>query len=63
MPNLMAFEYAYDNSTVALLKSLGHNVSWVAPGQSYAQIIRRLGNGTFEAASEPRLADAEGLTI
>jgi gamma-glutamyltranspeptidase/glutathione hydrolase len=50
IPNQVAFEYAYDNETVAFMKSRGHNVTWIAPGQSSAQSIRRLPNGTFEAA-------------
>ncbi|KAF2807209.1 gamma-glutamyltranspeptidase [Mytilinidion resinicola] len=60
VPNVMSFEYAFNNSTVAYLESLGHNVSWVPLGQSYGQAIRRLQNGSFEAASEPRLANAGG---
>ncbi|PWN37052.1 gamma-glutamyltranspeptidase [Meira miltonrushii] len=31
----------FDNSTVAFLKSVGHNVSWVAPGSSTAQGVYR----------------------
>ncbi|CAM1510700.1 Fc.00g010350.m01.CDS01 [Cosmosporella sp. VM-42] len=63
MPNQVTFEYAYDNSTVDYMKSLGHNVSWVAPGQSTAQAIRLLPNGTFEAAGEPRQKDSGGFSI
>lgn len=39
-PNKMFFEYSYDNSTVAAIAALGHNVTWVAPGQSTAQALR-----------------------
>ncbi|KAJ6440584.1 gamma-glutamyltranspeptidase [Purpureocillium lavendulum] len=53
-PNVVSFEYAYDNSTVAYMKALGHNVTWIAPGQSTAQGLRMLPDGTFEAAGEPR---------
>lgn len=63
LPNIAVFEYAYNNQTVAYLKGLGHNVSWIAPGQSTAQAIRRLPNGTFEAVGEPRQLDSGGFTI
>ena len=63
VPNQVSFEYAYDNSTVAFMKARGHNVTWIAPGQSTAQGIRRLSNGTFEAAGEPRQKNSGGFTI
>ncbi|KAI2702137.1 transcriptional regulator family: Fungal Specific TF [Penicillium roqueforti] len=50
IPNQVSFEYTYDNATVASMKARGHNVTWVAPGQSTAQLIRVLPNGTFDAA-------------
>ncbi|UKZ69679.1 uncharacterized protein TrAtP1_010682 [Trichoderma atroviride] len=63
VPDLATFEYAYDNQTVAFMKSLGHNVSWIAPGQSTAQAVRLLPNGTFEAAGEPRQVSSGGFAI
>lgn len=63
IPTHVSFEYAYDNSTVAFLKSLGHNVTWVAPGQSQAQGLRVLPNGTFEAAGDPRQKASAGYTV
>lgn len=63
LPNRVTFEYAYDNDTVAFMKSRGHNVTWVASGQSAVQGIRRLLNGTFEAAGEPRQEDSGGFSI
>ncbi|KAI1764713.1 gamma-glutamyltranspeptidase [Hypoxylon sp. FL1150] len=62
-PNQVSFEYAYDNSTVAYMQSLGHNVTWVAPGQSTAQGLRLLPNGTFEAAGEPRQKNSAGYAV
>ncbi|KAK6393785.1 hypothetical protein LTR65_002162 [Meristemomyces frigidus] len=62
-PNQVTFEYAYDNETVAFMESRGHNVTWVAPGLSTAQSLRRLGNGTFEAAGEPRQVNSGGFVI
>ena len=61
VPNQVAFEYSYDNATVAFMRARGHNVTWIAPGQSSAQSIRRLVNGTFEAAGEPRQNSSAGL--
>ncbi|KAJ5082222.1 Glutathione hydrolase proenzyme [Penicillium argentinense] len=63
VPNQVTFEYAYDNSTVAFMESLGHNVTWIAPGQSSAQAIRILPNGTFDAAGEPRLLASAGYSV
>ena len=63
VPNQVLFEYAYDNSTVAFMKSLGHNVTWVAPGDSTAQAVRIMPNGTFDAAGEPRQVDSGGVAV
>lgn len=63
VPNRAAFEYAYDNRTVAFMKSRGHNVTWVAPGDSTAHAIRVLSNGTFDAAGEPRQKDSGGFAV
>lgn len=61
-PNVVQFEYTYNNDTVDFLKSRGSNVTWVAPGGSTAQGLTRLTNGSFEAAGEPRQHDSGGLT-
>ncbi|KAI9700553.1 MAG: hypothetical protein M1820_006707 [Bogoriella megaspora] len=73
IPNQVSFEYhilqngterfGYNNETVAFMKGRGHNVTWIAPGQSTAQGLRRLGNGTFEAAGEPRQLDSGGFAV
>lgn len=63
IPNQVSFEYAYNNETVAYMKALGCNVTWVAPGQSTAQGIRITPNGTFEAAGEPRQLNSGGYAI
>lgn len=63
IPNQISFEYAYDNQTVAFMESLGHNVTWIAPGQSTAQGLRRMPNGTFEAGGEPRQHASGGFAI
>lgn len=63
IPNQVMFEYAYNNETVDFMKARGHNCTWVAPGLSTAQGLRRLGNGTFEAAGEPRQINSGGYAI
>ena len=73
VPNQVNFEYpvvqdgverfGYDNETVAFMAARGHNVTWIAPGQSTAQGLRRLGNGTFEAAGEPRQLNSGGFVV
>lgn len=63
VPPQVSFEYAFDNSTTAFLKEIGANVTWVAPGSSTAQGLRRLGNGTFEAAGEPRQKNSGGFVV
>ncbi|KAF3912775.1 Gamma-glutamyltranspeptidase [Dactylellina cionopaga] len=62
-PNVCNLEYSYDNGTAEYLRSLGHNISYVAPGQSAAQAVRLLGNGTFEAAGEPRQFNSGGYAF
>ena len=63
VPNRVVFEYAYDNATVAFMKARGHNVTWIAPGQSTTQAIGMSSDGTFEAAGEPRLANSGGVVL
>jgi len=63
IPNQVLFEYTYDNGTVAFMKSRGHDVTWIGPGASTAQGLRRLPNGTFEAAGEPRQLNSGGFAI
>ncbi|OJJ66759.1 hypothetical protein ASPBRDRAFT_59549 [Aspergillus brasiliensis CBS 101740] len=63
IPNHVTFEYDYDNETVSFMEARGHNVTWVGPGQSAAQAIRVLTNGTFDAAAEPRQVDSGGFAV
>ena len=53
----------YDNGTVAFMKARGHNISFVAPGLSSAQAIRRVSGGAWEAAAEPRQSSSGGFTV
>ena len=60
---MVNFEYAYDNRTVAYMKGLGHNVNWVAPGQSTAQALRVLEGGVFEVGRETRQRNSGGFVV
>lgn len=62
LPNEVLFEYKYDNATVAYMQDRGH-MSWIPIAQSAAQTIRKLPNGTFEAAGEPRQTNSGGYTV
>ncbi|KAJ1310978.1 hypothetical protein OPQ81_009487 [Rhizoctonia solani] len=62
IPLTTTFEYTYDNATTAYMAQLGHNVSWVAPGQSVVQGVTRDSNGVFAAASDGRKLDS-GSTV
>ncbi|KAH8703368.1 gamma-glutamyltranspeptidase [Talaromyces proteolyticus] len=63
IPNRVTFEYSFNNDTVKSMQTRGHNVTWVGPGQSSAQSVRLLPNGTFEAAGEPRQKNSGGYAI
>lgn len=54
---------AFDNGTIAFMKSRGHNVTWMPQGFSSAQAVRLVWNGTFEAAGEPRQKDSGGFAV
>ncbi|KAF5025674.1 hypothetical protein F66182_2280 [Fusarium sp. NRRL 66182] len=57
----ITFEYSFDNSTVAYLAKMGHNITWVGPGQSAVQAVSMSPNRTFEAVAEPRQENSEGF--
>jgi len=61
LPNLVTFEWNYDNATVESMRKRGHNVTWGLAGSS-AQGIR-IENGIFEAAGEPRQNDSAGISV
>jgi gamma-glutamyltranspeptidase / glutathione hydrolase len=60
-PNVLEMELSYNNETVAYMKSRGHNVTRVETEATDVNVVRRLGDGTFEAAAEPRQDDSAGL--
>ncbi len=61
----ISFEWTYDNTTIGSMKSKGHNITWFTGGSagSDVQAIRRLPNGTFDAAAEPRITGSGGYSI
>jgi gamma-glutamyltranspeptidase/glutathione hydrolase len=71
-PNTVSFEWGselfgiqgYSNETTAFMRSVvGASVSFIAPGSTTAQGVRRLVNGTFEAAGEPRQLNSGGFAV
>ncbi|RDW79988.1 putative gamma-glutamyltranspeptidase 1 [Coleophoma cylindrospora] len=70
-PNDVEFEYGsevygiegYSNETTAYMASLGCTIVFAAVGGTTAQGLRRLPNGTFEAAGEPRQFNSAGFAI
>ncbi|KAK2001865.1 gamma-glutamyltranspeptidase [Colletotrichum falcatum] len=62
MPNVVTFEYPFDNDTVASMLEKGHRVKWVPEGSSAVQGIIFDG-GVFEAASEPRQKNSGAFTV
>lgn len=63
IPNQVTLEDGFDKDTAEFMQQREHNVTWVRPGQSSAQCIRILPNGTFEAAGEPRQVSSGGFAI
>lgn len=71
VPARTTFEWTFDNSTVDSMRDRGHNVTWVAPGESTVEAIRVLdatggekaGGKVFEPAAEPRLVNSGGSAI
>jgi len=61
-PARTTFETGFDEGVVRAMRARGHNVTWVDGRQSAVQGVRRLWNGTFEAAGEPRQFDSGGLS-
>ncbi|KAH0564831.1 hypothetical protein GP486_001779 [Trichoglossum hirsutum] len=62
IPNQIFFEYLYDNRTTAFMQERGHNITWFG-SESDVQALKRLPNGTFEVAAEPRLVDSGGYAV
>ncbi|KAI5860412.1 gamma-glutamyltranspeptidase [Durotheca rogersii] len=64
MPDEVAFEWGFDNATVAAMAARGHHVAWVREGNSAVQGIRvSRDDGAFEAVGETRQRNSAGLTL
>ncbi|KFY73766.1 hypothetical protein V499_06157 [Pseudogymnoascus sp. VKM F-103] len=63
LPAQVRFEVGYDNDTTAYMREKGHNITWTTELLSKTQGIRRLENGTFEAAAEPRQKNSGGFAV
>ncbi|KFY27231.1 hypothetical protein V493_03633 [Pseudogymnoascus sp. VKM F-4281 (FW-2241)] len=63
LPAHVLFEEGYDNETTAYFRGKGHNITWTGEFLSKVQGIRRLENGTFEAAAEPRQKNSGGFAV
>ncbi|ELR05167.1 hypothetical protein VC83_03809 [Pseudogymnoascus destructans] len=63
LPAQVRFEVGYDNATTAYMRERGHNITWTSELLSKMQGIRRLENGTFEAAAEPRQKNSGGFAV
>jgi gamma-glutamyltranspeptidase/glutathione hydrolase len=62
-PELTFLEIGYDEGTFEYLKSLGHNVTSVQLGISAVHAVRRLDDGSWEAAGEPRQKNSAGRVV
>ncbi len=58
---MATFEWGYDNETVAAMRGKGHEVRWVGPGYSSANLVRRWAGGRMEAVGEVRQGDSGGV--
>ncbi|EKD16526.1 uncharacterized protein L3040_001262 [Drepanopeziza brunnea f. sp. 'multigermtubi'] len=63
MPATTTLEPGFDSEVESGLRARGHNVTCVPNGYSSVQGVRRLWNGTLEAASEPRQVNSAGLAV
>ena len=61
IPDITSFEQAYDNATIDSMREKGHEVRWMPHWLSAAHIVRKFGDGTFEAVAEVRQANSGGM--
>ena len=62
-PNRIELDWRFDNATAAGLRARGHSIVWTRPGRSLVTAVRRLPNGTLEAAADPSLSDGGSFTF
>ncbi|EFY95059.2 peptidase T3/gamma-glutamyltranspeptidase family protein [Metarhizium robertsii] len=58
----VTIEGGYDNGVIGFLESLGHGINR-GPAQTSAQGLRRLPDGSFEAAAEPRQCNSGASVV
>ena len=63
LPASTFFERRFDKGVVDSLGQRGHNLTIGGNHMASVQGVRRLWNGTFEAASEPRQVNSGGLAV
>jgi gamma-glutamyltranspeptidase / glutathione hydrolase len=63
LPARTLFEERFDKEVLESLGMRGHNLTVVGDYIASVQGVRRLWNGTFEAASEPRQINSGGLAV
>lgn len=63
LPASTFFECRFDKGVVDSLGQRGHNLTIGGNHMASVQGVRRLWNGTFEAASEPRQVNSGGLAV
>lgn len=62
VPPVVVFEHGYDTGVVESMNRKGHNIT-IGPAMTAVQVLRRLENGTFEAAAEPRQEGSGGFAV
>jgi gamma-glutamyltranspeptidase/glutathione hydrolase len=62
IPNVLELEEGIDEDVIKFLESRKHNISMVPNAYSTVHAIRRLVDGSFEAAAEPRQRNSGGFT-
>ncbi|KAL8970968.1 MAG: hypothetical protein Q9197_003526 [Variospora fuerteventurae] len=63
IPNVLSMELDFDNATVQAMRDKGHVVERVPPGHSSACVVRRRGDGAFEAVAEVRQRNSGGMVM
>lgn len=61
-PDQVEMESTFDNETVTYMKSKGHNVVLVEPGNTNVYAVEVDSDGTFRAAADPNLLNS-GVSI
>ncbi|KAK0616844.1 gamma-glutamyltranspeptidase [Immersiella caudata] len=63
VPDVIEYEYQYDNRTTAFMSQRGHSATWTSKRRGEVQALGLLANGKFEAAAEPSLTDSAGYVV